>query len=157
MAVPARLGVGRDAPPNPEYYKQYRQKRRSKTRAYSKLRYHELKAAGVCVRCKDAPSLRSKTMCDGCVDKHLWKERKRKANVTKEQFDAAWNTQNGCCAICFISLETYSNAHADHDHKTGKFRGILCRHCNHGLGNFLDSPDSCERAAAYLRLHSSPE
>lgn len=26
----------------------------------------------------------------------------------------------------------------DHDHKTGKFRGLLCRNCNMGMG-FIDN------------------
>lgn len=38
-----------------------------------------------------------------------------------------------------------------HDHKTGKIRGLLCRACNHGLGNFLDSIENLEEAINYLK------
>jgi hypothetical protein len=38
----------------------------------------------------------------------------------------------------------------DHDHATGKFRGWLCMHCNHGLGKMLDSPALLRAAATYL-------
>lgn len=38
----------------------------------------------------------------------------------------------------------------DHDHKTQKFRGMLCNHCNRGLGHFRDDPLLLEFAAQYL-------
>jgi len=41
----------------------------------------------------------------------------------------------GCCEIC--KVETLLDS--DHDHLTGKRRGLLCRRCNQGLGNFTDS------------------
>ena len=38
----------------------------------------------------------------------------------------------------------------DHDHQTQKVRGLLCNHCNMGLGHFRDSPMLLEFAAQYL-------
>ena len=39
----------------------------------------------------------------------------------------------------------------DHDHKTGLIRGMLCNHCNRGLGHFRDDPLLLEFAAEYIR------
>lgn len=38
----------------------------------------------------------------------------------------------------------------DHDHKTGKPRGILCRNCNMALGYMCDDPSRLRLAADYL-------
>jgi hypothetical protein len=61
--------------------------------------------------------------------------------------------QNGRCAICprEISPEIARSLHVDHCHKTGRVRGLLCRKCNLGLGNYDDTPEHLEKAAAYLR------
>ena len=38
----------------------------------------------------------------------------------------------------------------DHDHTTGKVRGMLCHDCNTSLGKFRDNPDILRKAADYL-------
>jgi hypothetical protein len=50
------------------------------------------------------------------------------------------------CVICGAE-ETLV---VDHDHKTGQVRGMLCNHCNRGLGHFRDDPMLLEFAAQYL-------
>ncbi|MEU9115034.1 endonuclease domain-containing protein [Streptomyces sp. NPDC048483] len=39
--------------------------------------------------------------------------------------------------------------HVDHDHRTGKVRGVLCFNCNSGLGLLRDDPQAARRAIAY--------
>lgn len=76
-----------------------------------------------------------------------------KYGMTIDEFDAMFEAQNGKCAICAETLildGTQNGAHVDHDHVTGKIRGILCAPCNHGLGRFDDNPDRLIAAAAYL-------
>ena len=51
------------------------------------------------------------------------------------------------CVICGSDEKLV----VDHDHKTGKVRGMLCNHCNRGLGHFRDDPELLEFAAQYLR------
>ena len=56
---------------------------------------------------------------------------------------------NSGCAICSGKPKD-GRWHIDHDHKTGRIRGILCARCNIGLGMFLDQPELLTRAAHYL-------
>ena len=64
----------------------------------------------------------------------------------KGQKQQLLSDQNGLCAICKSS----TNLVVDHDHSTGKVRGILCRNCNIGLGMMKDSPDILRAASLYL-------
>jgi hypothetical protein len=52
--------------------------------------------------------------------------------------------------LCDICGET-ENLHIDHCHESGEIRGILCRGCNHGLGNFTDDVDKLRKAIVYLK------
>ncbi len=66
--------------------------------------------------------------------------------------------QNGVCALCRkAETSTYKGRirqfAIDHDHATGKVRGLLCSTCNIGIGHLQDSPALLEAAAAYLRAH----
>ena len=70
--------------------------------------------------------------------------------ITIEQYEAMLAAQNRRCAICPQPLEGRRAAHVDHDHKTGRIRGILCTSCNNGLGRFRDDPALLRRAARYL-------
>jgi hypothetical protein len=74
--------------------------------------------------------------------------------VTKEEFEAQLKKQDHKCLICGVFMD-YSNRattpNLDHDHSTGKFRGVLCHYYNVALGNFKDSVGLLERAVRYLK------
>lgn len=60
---------------------------------------------------------------------------------------------------CLICSETFTEAkvpHIDHNHETGKIRGLLCRTCNSGLGMFKDDPDKLRQAITYLKRTTQP-
>jgi hypothetical protein len=59
--------------------------------------------------------------------------------------------QNNSCAICKKSEnELNETLSVDHDHLTGSIRGLLCAHCNHGIGKFKDNIDNLKSAISYL-------
>lgn len=78
----------------------------------------------------------------------------RKYGITVEQFDVLFEAQGERCAICYGTVPG-GTGHwpVDHDHETGKVRGVLCSNCNVSLGGFKDDPAVVDRAAAYLRKH----
>jgi hypothetical protein len=81
---------------------------------------------------------------------HRDKGLKVQYDLTYEQVMQKVEEQGGGCAICHCAMV---RPNVDHDHKTGKIRGILCPQCNMGIGNLKDSPEVLDKAAAYLRSH----
>jgi len=79
----------------------------------------------------------------------VWSHRHRRYGITREQFDEMWEEQGHLCAICRRTPGGKGPC-VDHDHKTGKVRGILCLNCNHALGQMLDDPDFLMNAITYL-------
>jgi Recombination endonuclease VII len=90
-------------------------------------------------------------------DQHY--NRRRLYGLTGEQFQARLAQQGGKCAICGTSdWPGKGNApQVDHDHVTGRVRGVLCTSCNQGLGRFGDDPERLEAAARYLRQQDRQE
>lgn len=72
-------------------------------------------------------------------------------NSEKDLILAALEKQK-LCAICHSAPR--SRLHIDHNHKTGKYRGLLCDNCNLGLGHFKDSPALLSKAINYLKERS---
>ena len=79
--------------------------------------------------------------------KHL----KRTYGLTLIDYDNLLNRQLGVCAICGSS-DSFGHGRfaVDHNHLTGKVRGLLCSKCNTGLGFFKDSPKLLLKAVSYL-------
>jgi hypothetical protein len=74
---------------------------------------------------------------------------KRKYGIDREE---VFIEQEGKCLICEVLLKAPYDiyTHADHDHTTGEFRGLLCSTCNTGLGKFKDSIILLNKAMNYL-------
>lgn len=90
---------------------------------------------GLASECKDCRSIRHR--CD-----HL----RRTFGLSEAGLKALIKSQGGVCAICHDGKPE----HIDHDHDSGKVRGVLCGPCNMGLGLFKDDPSRLDAARAYL-------
>ncbi len=93
-------------------------------------------------------------------DKHKRYELKRSFGITWEQYQALLKSQDDVCAICKGSETVFDPNQSkirdlalDHDHTTGRIRGLLCQACNQGLGNFRDNIDRLLTAAEYLERY----
>lgn len=72
---------------------------------------------------------------------------KRNYNLSKDEFINLISSKK--CRICDKKIAG-RNIHIDHDHKTQKIRGILCKNCNLGLGFFRDNKKFLKNAIGYL-------
>jgi hypothetical protein len=117
-----------------------------------------------CGGCGVEPSVQKSSYCYRCGrDAHL----RRKYGISVDEYDSLLAAQSGRCASCGCAPpQSYSRSPAtgyrlgpkialdvDHNHATGKIRGLLCNRCNRcnrGLGVFEDSPERLRLAAAYL-------
>jgi len=107
------------------------------------------------VACKRGHISKRYTNSRNCVECVARKENREAVrfdnrNITKYSYELIISSQGGMCAICESVLEEGKNQAIDHDHKTNEIRGVLCKHCNMGLGNFKDNPNSLRAAANYL-------
>ena len=72
-----------------------------------------------------------------------------KYGLTLAQYHGLLESQAGACAICHRNTGTRA-LHIDHDHSTGKVRGLLCNSCNRGIGLLKDDATVLRSALAYL-------
>lgn len=130
---------------------------RAKTHCF---RGHELTPENTYVQKKNG-----RRACRACIrqrpraknrTKHDRKSKlKKKYGLTEQAFAALLAAQQGCCAICSVELtcvlpQKRNTAHVDHDHITGRVRGVLCMLCNNALGSLRDDPNIAARAVEYL-------
>jgi hypothetical protein len=99
--------------------------------------------------------------------------RLRRFGLTPEQFEEMLRAQDFKCAVCRADKVGNKRSgkgakprldtpwpttaqdgdftwHIDHDHLTGKVRGLLCHHCNAALGHVKDDPAILAALIKYL-------
>lgn len=88
------------------------------------------------------------------------KDLKHLYGITVEEYEAMAKAQNNVCAICKNrekAVNPQSNKRqrlsVDHNHDTGKIRGLLCTRCNKALGLFYDDATLLSSAVEYLIQH----
>ena len=79
---------------------------------------------------------------------------RREYDMTLEGWETLFNSQRRCCAnpACQTTepKDIRGYWHTDHNHFTGKIRGILCRKCNLALGHVNDSTDLLRGLIEYI-------
>lgn len=69
--------------------------------------------------------------------------------LSMDQYQQLLDKQGGCCAIC-KKVQTIKRLCVDHDHFSGKVRGLLCIPCNNAIGLLGDTASGCKAAVDYL-------
>lgn len=116
--------------------KRYHQKNLGRLRKKSLDHYHKNKSAPVFIQATRDRRLRLRY------------------GLTLVEVAGMLKKQSGKCAICNTRM---LKPCVDHCHKTGKNRGLLCRSCNFGLGNFKESRKNFSSAMRYLKHHSKTQ
>ncbi len=105
-----------------------------------------------CDHCGDGYTYRAShsMYCAECVPRNenqvIWNRRIRWYGVSKKDWDKLYQKINGICPICELRPATV----VEHDHLTGKVRGLVCTRCNAGLG-YLDNKEWFEKAKLFIK------
>ena len=97
---------------------------------------------------RDKDPIRKLNKCRAQWDYHI-----KKAYGTHSE-EVAWMyaSQDGRCAACDCGLDFFGElTNIDHDHRTGKVRGILCGPCNRSLGGMKEDPDAIYGLMMYAK------
>lgn len=89
--------------------------------------------------------------CKRCHKEATHQSRLRKLGMTPEDEARLLDAQAGCCAVCKRDGKLFGRAfHMDHDHATGRARGLLCGRCNQVLGRCEDDAGLLLVLASYV-------
>lgn len=117
-----------------EYKKHYREKNQEKIKKY-RTEYNE----------KNREQIRKHNK------EYNFRKFKSDANITFEQFNEMYDKQEGKCRICGRhQTELKRRLSVDHNHTTGKIRGLLCGKCNFMLGYASDDITLLSNAIKYI-------
>jgi len=96
-------------------------------------------------------------ICKACHQIRMKKYSITKFGIAQKKFEQMLTAQGEGCVICgrkFGHKKGRSGLPTrlviDHEHKTGKIRGLLCSRCNSGIGIFEEKIELLEAAIKYL-------
>ncbi len=79
---------------------------------------------------------------------------KQQYGLTVDDYERMWSAQDGRCKVCRVEMirggRTMDAVNVDHDHATGRVRGLLCSYCNLALGYAKDDAARLRALADYL-------
>lgn len=79
---------------------------------------------------------------------------KRKYGITLKEYKEILLSQDNRCSICNRHKDDFKiHLAVDHNHTTGKVRGLLCSNCNNVLGHAHDNIDVLKKSIVYLKKH----
>lgn len=140
--------------------------------------YDQRKKAGLCYGCGKVPPVEKLGMCENCRNS---RNQKAKANreagkcasclkpkkckgfvcepcklrrlagkfkLSDEECNRLFEYSNNTCYVCKTKNDVLV---IDHDHKTGKVRGVLCKQCNIALGGCRDNVGTLQKLILYLQ------
>lgn len=118
-----------------------------------------------CKKCTNEYYLLNKTKIE--EKKKIWRDNNRdilnsrslfiRYKITQEQYNKLYNEQNGKCSICNnVETNKHQNGNikklsVDHNHKTGKIRGLLCWRCNLVLGKINEDINISTKITEYIQ------
>lgn len=71
--------------------------------------------------------------------------------ITLDDYNNLYVEQKGCCDICNKhQSELKAGLCVDHNHTTGKVRGLLCVNCNQAIGKLYENVEFMENAIKYI-------
>lgn len=80
----------------------------------------------------------------------------KKKGFNPDEIEEFFKLHNTICDICGMPEDgRFTNLSIDHDHNTGKIRGMLCNSCNLGLGKFKDNLEILQKAIDYLKRNTN--
>lgn len=77
-------------------------------------------------------------------------QRDRRYGLSFGEYDRRMKEQQGVCAICHKTCPRKMKLSVDHDHETGRVRGLLCQNCNAALGMFSHDSARLAQAISYI-------
>lgn len=83
---------------------------------------------------------------------------KRLYGITEKEYEDIHSSQDGRCAICGdpeSGGRWKKRFHIDHNHETGKIRGLLCHGCNVAIGSLRENVTILENAIKYIEKHNN--
>lgn len=96
-------------------------------------------------------NMRNKNWREANPDKEIERHLMSHYGITTDEYNDMFRKQLGRCAICGAHQSECKRAlSVDHDHETGKVRGLLCQKCNTAIGLLGDNAELTRRATLYL-------